>query len=162
MNAIQNTGRRWVFAGAVFGFVAVLAGAFGAHGLKGSGKEASGFLFEKYGTETKIVAGHTVPAAYKYLGDFETGARYQMYSAMALILLGLFADRYPSKLTSVAGWCLVGGTILFSGSLYVLVIGGSRWLGIPWGLVTPIGGTLQLAGWLSFAVAAFRRVPATD
>lgn len=146
----NGSGRRWIIVGAVFGFLGVLAGAFGAHGLKGS--EGDGFLTEKYADQAKNIAGLEVPASYKYLGDFETGVRYQMYHAFALILLGLFAGRFSSKLTNPAGWCFAVGTVLFSGSLYLLVLGGWRWMGA----IAPIGGTLQLIGWICFALAASR------
>ena len=140
-------GKCWIATGAVLGFLAVFAGAFGAHGLKDSG-----YLDEKYEGETKTIASLEVPAAYKYLGDFEVGVRYQMYHALALILLGLFVNQTPSKLTTATGWCLAAGTGVFSGSLYLLVITKAKWLGA----IAPIGGTLQLVGWVLFAVAAIR------
>lgn len=147
----QSSGRRWVAVGTLLGFFGVFAGAFGAHGLKDSG-----FLTRKYGDETKEIAGHTVPAAYKYLGDFEVGVRYQMYHALALIALGLFVRRHPSTVASASGWCFTIGTVLFSGALYVLVVGGPKYLGVPWGMVAPVGGTLQLVGWATFAVCAIQ------
>lgn len=137
----------WIATGAVLCFLAVLTGAFGAHGLKDSG-----FLNDTYAGETKEVVGLSMPAAYKYLGDFEVGVRYQMYHGLALILLGLFARERRSKLVPIAGWAFAAGTILFSGSLYLLVLTKLKWMGA----ITPIGGTLQLVGWTCFAIVAMR------
>ena len=144
-NACED-GRCWIATGAVFAFLAVFAGAFGAHGLK------DGLLKDKYADQTKNVAGQELHAGYKYLGDFETGVRYQMFHSIGLILLGLFANRFSSKLVKATGWCFALGTLVFSGSLYVLVISGLKVMGA----VVPIGGTLQLVGWALFATAAIR------
>jgi uncharacterized membrane protein YgdD (TMEM256/DUF423 family) len=134
------------------GFLGVFLGAFGAHGLKDTP-----YLATKYAnTLPKLVAGQPVPAAYKYAQDFETGVEYHMTHALAMLATGLLMLHQPSRLLSLAAWCFVGGVVFFSGTLYILVIGGPRWLGIPWGMVAPLGGTLQLIGWLSLAAATFR------
>ena len=103
----------WIRLGAGFMFLAVGFGAFGAHALK-----------------TRLTPD--------MLAIFETGVRYQVYHALALLLLA--AVRGPSK----AGWCFAAGIVLFSGSLYILALTGVR----KWGAVTPIGGVLFLIGWL--------------
>lgn len=140
---------------AVFGFLAVFFGAFGAHGLSDSG-----FLERKYAqTEPKNASGMEIPASYKYLQDFRTGVRYHMWHTLALFGVGLMMLHRPSKLLSIAAWCFFGGIVLFSGALYVLVIGGPKFGGITWGLVAPIGGTLQLIGWAVLAIAALRVNP---
>lgn len=132
---------------AITGFLSVLLGAFGAHGLKDTG-----YLERKYADEpAKNIAGHPVPAAYKYLADFETGVQYHMTHALALAVCGLILRDRRSKLASTAAWSFLLGTLLFSGALYVLVIGGPRWAGIPWGMIAPIGGTLLLVGWAALA-----------
>ncbi len=114
--------------GAISGFIAVAAGAFGAHGLKGQ-------------------------LSPEMLAIFETAARYQMYHALALLAVALGASRAtPSPLWSWSGWLFVVGTVLFSGSLYVLSLSGVRWLGA----ITPFGGLAFLAGWALLAVAGFR------
>ncbi|MHB8418653.1 MAG: DUF423 domain-containing protein [Myxococcales bacterium] len=114
--------------GAVSGFIAVAAGAFGAHALRAR-----------------------LPA--DLLAVFETGARYQMYHALALILVALGQARAaPSPLWNWAGWSFAAGTLLFSGSLYVLALSGVRW----WGAVTPVGGLLFLAGWALLAGAGLK------
>jgi uncharacterized membrane protein YgdD (TMEM256/DUF423 family) len=144
--------RTCLFLAAVLGFVAVLMGAFGAHGLSDSG-----FLEKKYADlEPKNVSGMELPAAYKYLQDFRTGVRYHMWHALAMLAVGLLLLRQPSKLLSATAWCFLLGIVLFSGALYVLVIGGPRFAGVPWGMVAPIGGTLQLVGWFLLAIAALR------
>ena len=83
---------------------------------------------------------------------FETGARYQMYHALALMAVAWAATRWPGKLTTAAGWCFVAGTLLFSGSLYAMALTGQRALGA----ITPLGGVAFLSGWLCLAFAARR------
>jgi uncharacterized membrane protein YgdD (TMEM256/DUF423 family) len=118
-------GKTMILFGAVSGFVSVAAGAFGAHGLKAR-------------LEPDLLA------------IFETGARYQMYHALALVLIGAVALRYPSTTLSVSGWSMVAGTVVFSGSLYLLALTGTRWLGA----ITPVGGLAFLVGWAALAWAA--------
>ncbi len=144
---------------ATFGFLAVLTGAFGAHGLSGSDSRP-GFLERKYAdTPPKKIAGMEQPASFKYLQDFRTGVRYQMWHALALFGVGLLMRQRPSKLLNATAFCFVGGILLFSGALYVLVVCGPKWCGVTWGLVAPIGGTLQLLGWLLLTVFCFRNKP---
>ena len=119
--------RVFYLIGAVSAFAGVAAGAFGAHGLKG-----------RLGDELLAV--------------FETGVRYQMYHALALFAAAWAAARWPGALTSAAGWLFVAGTVVFSGSLYVLSLTGLRWLGA----VTPLGGLAFLAGWLCLAAACWK------
>ncbi|MFQ6047441.1 MAG: DUF423 domain-containing protein, partial [Gemmatimonadales bacterium] len=99
-------------------FVAVLAGAFGAHALRG-----------------RISA--------ELLATFETGVRYQMYHALALLSVALAYSRWSVAQFVWAGWLFIAGTVLFSGSLYLLSLTGTRW----WGAVTPLGGLCFLGGW---------------
>ena len=119
--------RVFFIAGALSAFVGVAAGAFGAHGLKG-----------------RLDAD--------MLTIFETGARYQMYHAFALVAAAWAAERWPSTAVTASGWLFVAGTVLFSGSLYALSLSGVRWLGA----ITPFGGVAFLAGWLCLAWAAWR------
>lgn len=119
--------RTFAALGALSAAVAVAAGAFGAHALK----------------------GHLSPDD---LAIFETGARYQMYHALALLAVAWTATRWPGGAVSTAGWLFVVGTLLFSGSLYVLALSGVRWLGA----VTPLGGLAFLAGWVCLAIGAWR------
>ena len=145
-------GRTCLCLAGCLGFLAVFFGAFGAHGLKDTK-----FLTDKYADlPPKIVAGYAIPASYKYAQDFETGVEYHLVHVLAMLATGLMLLHQPSRCLSVAAWCFFGGIVLFSGALYVLVIGGPRWLGIPWGMVAPIGGILQLIGWLALTSGAFR------
>src|SRR5690606_5410253 len=83
---------------------------------------------------------------------FETGARYQMYHGLGLVLVGLLALHRPSGLLAAAGWLHLAGILIFSGSLYALVLSGVRGLGA----ITPVGGVAFLVGWALFVVAALR------
>ena len=113
--------------GAASGFVGVAAGAFGAHGLK----------------------ARLTP---ELLAVFDTGARYQMIHALALLAAAWAISRWPGRAAAASGWCFVAGTLLFSGSLYLLALTGVRALGA----ITPVGGVLFLCGWLLLALAAWR------
>lgn len=139
----MKTPQQWIITGAILAALAVVFGAFGAHGLEPR-------LDAVYGDQEKSIAGHTVPATYKYLQNFKTGADYHMYHAFGLLALGIAAAQKSEirKSHRVAAWCFLLGIVLFSGSLYVLVLSGQRWLGA----ITPIGGLLMIAGWIAFAV----------
>jgi uncharacterized membrane protein YgdD (TMEM256/DUF423 family) len=112
--------------GAIFGFLGVAFGAFGAHALK-----------RRLSPEM--------------LAAFETGVRYQMYHTLALLLVAAAMGRIgPVPFLSFSGWFFVAGIILFSGSLYLLALTGARFFGA----ITPIGGVLFLIGWAILAVFA--------
>ena len=119
--------RIFLLLGSISGLVAVAAGAFGAHSLR-----------------DRLAAD--------LLAVFETGVRYQIYHALALLLTAWAVTRWPGTLTVAAGWLFVAGTLIFSGSLYALGLSGVRWLGA----ITPLGGVAFLAGWLCLALAAWR------
>jgi uncharacterized membrane protein YgdD (TMEM256/DUF423 family) len=86
------------------------------------------------------------------LSVFEVGVRYQMYHAFALIAAAWAQAKWPSPAISAGGWCFIVGTILFSGSLYLLSVSGIRWLGA----ITPWGGVAFLAGWACLALGVGR------
>ena len=111
-------------AGAFLGAAGVAAGAFGAHGLR-----------ERLSAEA--------------LGWWETGARYQLVHALALVGAGLLARQRGAPLP-LATHLLLWGTLVFSGTLYAMALGAPRWLGA----VTPLGGAALVAGWLALALAA--------
>jgi uncharacterized membrane protein YgdD (TMEM256/DUF423 family) len=113
--------------GCAGGFLAVAAGAFGAHALRGK-------------LEPRM------------LDVFEVAVRYQMYHALALLAAGAIAARASGRRAAVAGSLFVAGTVLFSGSLYLVSVAGLRWMGA----VTPLGGAALLAGWAALAAAAWR------
>jgi uncharacterized membrane protein YgdD (TMEM256/DUF423 family) len=117
----------WLFIAAINGFIAVAAGAFAAHGLQGR------------------LDAHA-------LEIFETGARYQMYHALALGLAAFAIRGNATTPAQIAAAFFLGGIILFSGSLYILALTGWR----PTAFVTPVGGLAFLIGWASLAWAALK------
>jgi uncharacterized membrane protein YgdD (TMEM256/DUF423 family) len=119
--------RLFVVLGAVSAFVGVAAGAFGAHALKA-----------RLAPDLLVV--------------FDTGARYQLVHALALLSVAWACARWPQSRAAWAGWCFVAGTVLFSGSLYALTLTGAR----SFGAVTPFGGVAFLAGWALLAWSAWR------
>lgn len=118
----MNPARALGLAGAVLALVAVALGAFGAHALRSR-------------------------LSPDLLATFETGVRYHLYHALALLACAWVLDRWPSPQAGWAGWLFVAGIALFSGSLYLLTLTGVRW----WGAVTPVGGVALLAGWACLA-----------
>ena len=120
----------WIL-GCLFGFIAVGAGAFGAHALR----------------------ARLTP---DLLAVWETAARYQMYHALALLGVALAASRWPAGGWNAPGWLFTAGIVIFSGSLYVLALSGVRWLGA----ITPLGGVALLAGWVLLALAGARALGA--
>jgi len=114
--------------GGLFGGLGVALGAMGTHLLRGR-----------------------LPA--DLLSTYETGVRYQMYHALALLAAAWAVGRWAgSSLPAVAGWAFVAGILLFSGSLVIVALTGMRWLGA----VTPLGGTAFVVGWLCLLLAAWR------
>jgi uncharacterized membrane protein YgdD (TMEM256/DUF423 family) len=122
--------RLFITLGALSGFLAVAAGAFGAHALR-----------------DRLTAA--------MLDVFQTGVTYQMYHALALVGVGILLARFSidgSVWLTAAGWLFVGGSVLFSGSLYALSLSGATWLGA----ITPLGGIAFLVGWLAVAIGIWR------
>ena len=115
------------------GALAVILGAFGAHGLK------------------EIVAPETVIT-------FQTGVQYQMYHAIALLAVAIIYERYANKLIEWAGTCFISGTILFSRSLYFLtVLKATDTVGLTGvGIITPFGGLFFIAGWVLLFTGVLR------
>jgi len=119
----------WSLIGAVAAGLGVALGAFGAHGLKA-----------RVGADLLAV--------------FETGVRYQIYHALALLAVGWAATRAPeSGAATLAGWAFLFGIVVFSGSLYLMTLTGARWLGA----ITPFGGLSFLVGWIALAAAFWRK-----
>ena len=118
----MNSDRFIFIAGSILAGTAVAAGAFGAHALQGR-------------VEPQM------------LDTFATGARIQMSHALALLAVAWGVARWPEARLELAGWLLTAGTVVFSGSLYLMTLTGARWLGA----VTPIGGVLLIAGWTVLA-----------
>lgn len=134
---------KWITIGAVVAGLAVVMGAFGAHGV-------DRYFVSFYEGQTKVVAGVEIAAAQKYLRDFNTAADYQMSHGLALLVVGLLSGVKPSRSLQVAGWSFLGGVVLFSGSLYALTLSGVTKLG----MITPIGGMLFIVGWVALAIGA--------
>lgn len=124
MNALASAS---VAIAAVLGFVAVAFGAFGAHALRSR-------------------------LSPEMLAIWKTANEYHFYHALALLLVGVLARHSPTVDYGVPAACFLAGTLIFSGSLYVLALTGMRWLGA----ITPIGGLLFLAGWAWLAWIATR------
>lgn len=119
--------RSFFALGCISAFIGVAVGAFGAHGLKGH-------------------------LSAEMLAIFEVGVRYQMYHAFALIATCWAQEKWPGSVVVASGWLFMIGTVLFSGSLYLLSLTGLRWFGA----ITPIGGLSFLAGWLCLAWVCWR------
>src|SRR5262252_4517431 len=121
--------RTFLLIGAVLGFIGVAAGAFGAHALRAR-------------------------LSPEMLSVFETGVRYQMYHAFAVLIVAAAIGHIgAARLLVLAGWSFFIGVLLFSGSLYVLALSGAGILGA----VTPFGGLLFLIGWACLAVFALAK-----
>jgi len=108
--------------GAINGALAVMLGAFGAHGLRPKVDES-------------------------LLQTWATASEYHFFHALALLVTGLLVREFGGSTLTTAGWVLFAGMVVFSGSLYVLVLSGQRWLGA----ITPLGGTALIVGWAILA-----------
>ncbi|MFN3405979.1 MAG: DUF423 domain-containing protein [Cytophagaceae bacterium] len=117
----------FLISGAASGALSVLIGAFGAHGLK------------KHLTS---IGKQDV---------FETAVKYQFYHVFALIITGILLYKFTDKLLVYAGYSFLAGTIIFSGSLYILCLTNVS----KWGAVTPIGGVLFVVGWVLMLLACY-------
>lgn len=122
--------RIFLLVSGLSGFLAVALGAFGAHGL-----------------EKRLAS---LPDHADRMRWWTTGAHYHLVHALAIGLVAVALVRFPSA--QLSGWLFLGGTLLFSGSLYVMTLTGIRVLGA----VTPFGGLMMLAGWANLALAAYR------
>ena len=124
----MTTERLFFLLGSISAGLAVALGAFGAHSLK----------------------ARLTP---DLLQTFETGVRYHLFHALALLAVAFALSRWSSTgLAAAAGWLFLAGTVLFSGSLYLLAVTGTKWLGA----VTPLGGVAFIAGWVCLALTAGR------
>ncbi len=117
----------WFISAALFGFLSVALGAFGAHSLKN--------YLDAYG---KAI--------------YEKAVLYQMFHTIALLAVGLLQHIFRETSFGPAGWGFLVGILLFSGSLYLLAITGLKWLGA----ITPLGGVAFLFGWICFLYSAIK------
>jgi uncharacterized membrane protein YgdD (TMEM256/DUF423 family) len=118
---------RFISMGAASMFIAVAAGAFGAHSLK------------------QMLSA-------EMLAVYHTAVDYQVYHSLGLILIGLLLTNHNNTGLRLSAWLMLAGMLIFSGSLYLLSITGVRWLGA----ITPIGGLCFLAAWLNLAWQTFK------
>ncbi len=123
---IMKNNNQWLFLGSIFAGLGVTLGAFGAHALEDRLSEDD-------------------------LSTYETAVRYQMYHAFALLILYTLSQTLQVKKVRMIGWAFVFGIILFSGSLYLLLISGISLLGA----ITPFGGVSFLLGWFILAKEAY-------
>jgi len=124
---MQPAARRFCMLAALLLALATLIGALSAHALKPS------LTVDRYEV-------------------LQTAVHYQFFHALGLLGLGLLCDRNPSPLLHWAGWLVFAGTVLFSGSLYLLLAGAPR----PLGVLTPLGGVALIGGWCVAALALLR------
>lgn len=123
----NSPNKTFLTIGAIFGLLAVLIGAFGAHSI------------------SNLVTP-------EILQVYETGVRYQFYHAFVLLILGLLGSRCPARLATWAGGLFSFGIVLFSGSLYLITAIYAANMAVPLaiGLLTPLGGLLLICGWATF------------
>lgn len=115
---------------ALSGLLAVIIGAFGAHGLKSKISE-------------------------EMLAVYNTGVQYHFYHLLVLLVTGLLLLKWPeAQAFKIAGWLFIAGMLVFSGSLYILAITGIRWLGA----ITPLGGLAFIGGWLALAIGFYQNL----
>lgn len=124
---MQHLAAWFLGGGALSALIAVLLGAFGAHGLRARLDQ-------------------------DMLAVYQTGVQYQFYHALGLLLVGVLLRQGVGGWLPLAGWLLLAGSVLFSGSLYLLALGSPRWLGA----ITPLGGLAFVLAWLAVAVSVWR------
>lgn len=120
--------------GTILGGLSVALGAFGAHGLK------------------KIVSPETV-------ATYQTGVQYQMYHALALLVIGVLSEKYLGSFINYAGFFFLAGVVLFSGSLYLIVSMHAMNRTVPAGIgiITPIGGLFFILGWVLLLIGILKK-----
>lgn len=128
--------RRWMAIGGVAGFLGVLIGAFGAHGLED-------FLVSTHAAGPELVA--------RRLDQFDVGARYHLVHSVALLVITALPG-LSARAVRITSGLMLTGIVLFSGSLYLLVATNTPWLGA----ITPLGGVAWLLAWAGIAIAALR------
>ncbi|MFW9872812.1 MAG: DUF423 domain-containing protein [Candidatus Thorarchaeota archaeon] len=124
---MMNQKKFWLIVGAIGAGLAVSAGAYGAH----------------------MLDGRVLDSIYK---TFKKAVRYQMYHSLALLIVGILSSQSPKRALDIAGWFFLGGIIIFSGSLYLIVFTGIQW--IEW--ITPIGGFAFVFGWISIVYSSLK------
>ena len=136
---MSNLSRRWIAIGALLAAIGVGLGAFGAHVLK----------------DLLTNAGYAGDDLARRQAIFETAVRYQLFHAIALVIMGLALQQRESRAWRFAAWAFLLGIVLFSGLLFVLTFAGPQWNKL--GAVVPFGGGFMIAGWLAVAICAWRK-----
>jgi len=116
-------------SGAILAGLSIALGAFGAHAFK--------LALQKAGN----------------LETYQTAAQYQMYGALTLIIVGILTDKFPHKFLNWAGYAFILGTMIFSGSLYLICATGVK----TWGAVAPVGGISLMLGWVLLIIGISRK-----
>ena len=116
--------KQFIIIGSAMAAIGVMIGAFGAHALK------------------------EMLTASNRLDTFETGVKYHFYHSIGLILIGIIANQFPQKDFNIAGYLMLAGVFIFSGSLYILCLTNIKWLGA----ITPVGGLLMILGWIFIVI----------
>ena len=117
----------FLLIGSIFAAVSILFGAFGAH-----------FLKEKLSSDQLVI--------------FEIATRYMMYHSLGLLIFGLLGYILTEEIISLPGIMMIVGIVIFSGSLYLVALGGFK----KFGMITPIGGFILIASWLTFAYNIYK------
>jgi uncharacterized membrane protein YgdD (TMEM256/DUF423 family) len=130
---------RWIAVGALLGAIGVALGAYGAHGLE----------------KQLATWGYAGEDLAKRLANYETAVRYQMWHALAIVLVGVALASRPTPWWQAAAAAFLIGVLIFSGLLYVMVVSGPSWRWL--GAIVPIGGLSLIVGWLLLVVGALRK-----
>jgi uncharacterized membrane protein YgdD (TMEM256/DUF423 family) len=132
------TPSRWIAVGAVLGALGVALGAYGAHGL-----------------EKQLAAwGYAGDDLAKRLANHETAVRYQMWHALAIVLVGVLMTTRTTPWWQASAGAMLFGVLIFSGLLYALVLTGPSWRWL--GAIVPIGGLSLIGGWILLAIGSLR------
>jgi uncharacterized membrane protein YgdD (TMEM256/DUF423 family) len=133
---MTGTTGRWIAVGALLGAAGVALGAFGAHGLEDALQNL----------------GHEGDELARRLENYETGVRYHLVHAPAIVVVGVLSLQRPRKIWHASAAAFLAGIMLFSGLLYVLAFTGPAWKWL--GAVVPLGGLSLIAGWLALAAGS--------
>ena len=126
--------KTFLVLGSLLAGLSVILGAFGAHGLK------------------QVASQETVAI-------FQTGVQYQMYHALALLVIGILYERFPNNFVNLSGLFFLGGILLFSGSLYLItgLKAANKVISPGVGIITPIGGLLYITGWVLLLIGLLKK-----
>jgi uncharacterized membrane protein YgdD (TMEM256/DUF423 family) len=136
---MSNLSRRWIAVGALLAALGVGLGAYGAHGL----------------SDTLTNLGYSGEDLFRRQSIWETAIRYQMFHAIAIVLVGLALQLRDTRAWRFVPWAFLVGIVLFSGLLKVLTFAGPQWNWL--GAIVPFGGASMIVGWVAFAICALKK-----